>query len=465
MNAWRAQVQQQKKALIESQRRSGQTGTSSTAFTSMEHQPAIDNPYLHEAHEADELEEEPYGSQTALYGDQSSFTMSRNTSSNSLRANAVQMSSSIASIDRNTGRPPPSRFPLPDPAVGMHPSLSLNTNVPPPAVSPAEFAGASYFSPTADSPLSTRSSSQASGYFGNRVPTPGQPWSSENGKHRTAPATSRAATQHTSGSTNGYIIDGRSTQGPTSTYVPVSQQGTVPPMPQSRMRSTSTPDIYNINGVSRRYAHPQMPPSDTVPVPPIPPQVATMRVPINRSQTSSPTENPLPIRSATRSPTYQRDRTPRPPQDVNGYERPQQRNLTVEQPASRNVNGSQMRIANEHSLASADGMGLPLPPQLKVKVSFEPSGHVTIVVPSVIKHRSLIDRVDAKMSKVSSVSIGKGQAKLRYKDQDGDIITIKSDEDVQLAIEDWAATNLTPANDAPPADFELFWSEKKNREE
>ena len=101
-----------------------------------------------------------------------------------------------------------------------------------------------------------------------------------------------------------------------------------------------------------------------------------------------------------------------------------------------------------------------LPSQLKVKVLFDPNQHVTIVVPPSIKYRTLVDRIDSKMARVSPSSIARGTARLRYKDADDDFVAIKTDEDVVLAIEEWASIHEQRIRQGVINDFELFWQEK-----
>ena len=104
------------------------------------------------------------------------------------------------------------------------------------------------------------------------------------------------------------------------------------------------------------------------------------------------------------------------------------------------------------------------PSQLKVKILFDPApSHVTIVVPITIKYRTLVDRIDSKMVRVSSASIAKGNARLRYKDRDEDLIVIKTDEDVGDAIEEWGAVHEHKLRNGIIDDFELFWQEKPER--
>ncbi len=79
---------------------------------------------------------------------------------------------------------------------------------------------------------------------------------------------------------------------------------------------------------------------------------------------------------------------------------------------------------------------LPTPTQLKVKVSFE-NNYVTLVVALNISYQSLVDRIDAKLSRFTSCAIGRGSIRLRYRDEDGDYVTIRSDEDILMAFSDW----------------------------
>lgn len=77
-----------------------------------------------------------------------------------------------------------------------------------------------------------------------------------------------------------------------------------------------------------------------------------------------------------------------------------------------------------------------MPAQLKAKVNFN-DNYVTLVIPLNIMFRSLTDRVDAKLKRFTDQSIGDNTVRLRYRDEDGDFITIDSDEAVQLAFMDW----------------------------
>ncbi|KAL8966174.1 MAG: hypothetical protein Q9183_003490, partial [Haloplaca sp. 2 TL-2023] len=64
---------------------------------------------------------------------------------------------------------------------------------------------------------------------------------------------------------------------------------------------------------------------------------------------------------------------------------------------------------------------------------------------------------------ISTASISKGTARLKYRDIDEDFVTVASDEDVQDAIEDWALTNEENLREGIVSDFELHWEERQPR--
>jgi cell division control protein 24 len=77
------------------------------------------------------------------------------------------------------------------------------------------------------------------------------------------------------------------------------------------------------------------------------------------------------------------------------------------------------------------------PTQLKVKVAYQAGAFTTtLVVPISISYDLLKDRIDAKLSRTSSVSLASGHVKLKYLDE-GDYISIQNDEDVQEAFDAW----------------------------
>lgn len=448
MIKWRDTVQAQKKSLCEQARNSGQTGTSATEFNYMKDQVLAKNPYQ----EDEDVEEEEMHSGQITGPVQSSFTVSRNPSSNSLR--------SIA----GPGRMPPPKFPLAEHGNGLYaPPLSLNTNIPPgTAASPGEFTGNSYFSPTNDSPTSTRSTSQQSFSHFTRQQTAAGHWPHEENKHRTAPAMGRAPSRDGPAPPNSYVVNGRTVTRPSLPVMAASQNPHQQLTQPSRLRSASTPDIHNQNAPGTRRPGPShlQTQAENVPMPPIPSYM------LNRSQTSSPVDGQLPIRSATQSPSLQRDRAHRQYQEPISYDRQGQRLQQSFESETRDYHHghyaeepTQLTPQSTETSSSANSI-IDYPNQLKVRVKFDPEpSHVTIVVPTFIKHRSLTDRIDSKMAKVTAASIAKKTARLRYEDSDGDMVIVETDEDVHLAIEDWATQNERQILEGPAPDFELYWQQ------
>lgn len=93
-------------------------------------------------------------------------------------------------------------------------------------------------------------------------------------------------------------------------------------------------------------------------------------------------------------------------------------------------------------LTSSHGMVPPtpdiaMPNQLKVKVNYEAPLYFTLVAQFNITYQSLVDRIDVKLARLTNSSIARGDLKLRYRDEDGDFVTIESDDDIQIAISEW----------------------------
>jgi cell division control protein 24 len=98
-------------------------------------------------------------------------------------------------------------------------------------------------------------------------------------------------------------------------------------------------------------------------------------------------------------------------------------------------------------------MGLPT--QLKVKVNCD-GNYVTLVVAFNITYRSLIDRIDAKVGRFSNNAIAQGTMRLRYRDEDGDFVTIESDEDIQIAFQEWREAHKHQYHAGQLGEIELF---------
>lgn len=466
MIKWRDQVTAQKQQLSNYGRSSGQSGTSDNRFTSLE-KAALENPYLLEE---DPDEDDSQGS--TLVGGHDGLAASRNASNSSLRGAATLTGASMLPPTTRTLLP---RHAHPDHSAGTAGApLTLRTNILPAGLSPgAELGGTSYFSPTAESPKSSRSSSQANA---SQFSPPGNPvssWRKDDNKHKTAPAMGRTPSRDGMGSSN-FHIGGRVLQGPSLT---ASQNAQYAAMVQLRLRSVSTPDIHNHNGPGpRRYVNgQQQPPMDSNPVPPLPSNLPTyitqLRGPGNRSQTNSPVNGQSLIRSATQSPQLQRDklRHQPSPQEYEQFYQVKQQSQQHQANESRQPYQVIYHGMNSQVIAPSPSLGLgtqtsptngiPYPSHLKVKIWFDPPpSHVTIVVTIVIKYQSLADRIDSKMTKITSASIASGTAVLRYRD-DHDLVVIESDEDVRTAIETWGEVHEQELHDGKVPDFELLWRE------
>lgn len=345
-------------------------------------------------------------------------------------------------------RVPPSRFPM------SGPSLQVRTNAP--MLQPIGTHSPnqqdlmdSYFSPTTESPVSTRSSGQISMQQGTfpfpRQPVPHMPNGFDDSNRFTAPAVPRQPSRD--GPANGYSNRG-------------NQRPSLPPnitgsqSSSARFRSASSPDIQNAVA-PRRMADPSQP---GVPDMPAFPQhyVHQPGLTMSRGQTNSPhlAGNPqhIPYRPNTQSPALQQQRDRMGPlrsiplpvkQDYAGsYQQPGlTRNVTsidrIGTPGSIDARMMDSPSTSNLPAIGAASLASAQPTQLKVKVFYNAAAFTTtMVVPVNITYQSLKDRLDAKLSRLGHVSLASGAVKLKYLD-DGDYISIQSDEDVQMAFETW----------------------------
>lgn len=403
----------------------------------------IQNPYQQEY----EVDESSLVKEAGFF---SEFPMSRNASSTSLRTRSATGGSG-GSGPLSAGRPP--RFPMPEPG------LSLHTQFPSGSMSPAERNAASYFSPVTETPsTSTRSSAQSTVFPYSRQATPSAPWNEENNNRYTAPAMSRGASRD---GTNGNpyfnaATNGRGAQRPS--LPPMSAQDQANGIPP-RMRSASSPDIHHHLAESRRYMGHTV---DNVPVPPIPAHMASMRAPVNRSQNNSPTNGVLPVRTSTQSPAVQQAHTSRNMHHTQFHE-PQysarSANLTPAQSSPSDQLPSP--LSQDPPPEQQNGEDQFMPTQLKAKVNFD-DNYVTLVIASNIMFRSLTDRVDAKLARFTNRSIGGKSVRLRYKDEDGDFVTIDSDEAVQLAFMEWREQHQNMIAQGQVGEIQLFCQAVEN---
>ncbi|PNY30064.1 Rho guanine nucleotide exchange factor scd1 [Tolypocladium capitatum] len=405
----------------------------------------LENPYLQQ----DDEDDEDYGPATApaqfpMPAQSMGVAVARTASTSNLRQRSAtgESTQSLAGI----ARAPPPRFPLPAPPAPL--SLQTQGNGAP---SPGARGGDSYFSPVAESPASSRTSTtsgvfQAPAYPFSKSWTAQPTWDDSN--RYTAPAMPRAPSRDGS-SPNPHAMNARNPRGPSLPAMATQGQSAAQ---QQRSRSYSTPDV-NAAGMPRQ----RQPSQGHIPaVPGIPQHLHPAHDPgIPRSQTGSP-RNDTPIRTSSQSPGAQRERRHQHSGSLGGtmshfpaqpiYPRqntpgpPGGNTLRVDSAAtnSRTVSpalgAASIPSQGGNPLASPE---IPLPTQLKVRVNCDSGNYVTLVVAFNITYQSLIDRIDAKLARFMSSSIGRGVLKLRYRDEDGDFVTIESDDDIQIAFMEW----------------------------
>ncbi|KAJ9632171.1 Guanine nucleotide exchange factor for Cdc42p [Taxawa tesnikishii (nom. ined.)] len=433
------------------------SGPSSTEFTFMKQQSLekMENPYRQEEEDEDEVDTVVSPASSQNYPSQFDYQSSRNASSTSLRSRSTTGDSG-PTIPSSSGHMPPPRLP-----PGSLAGLSLRTQhlqngVPP---SPAERAMMdSYFSPTIESPISSRTSGSSSMgmYPFPRQPVPNNGYYEEGHGRYTAPAMGRTTSREVSNGSGNYPQSARAVNSrpsyPNGVGQPLHSAQQLPP---SRNRSASSP---NINEVQRRVMNDPAPPMPGMPA--YPNHLAQNPNAIPRSQSNSPAlGNGVPSRAAgAQSPKSRRERShTRTRQDSPHYaydgasappsaasSRPDLRLGSI--PSSRSITPIPYG-AREHTISPPLPSATPLSPpdsqqptQLKVKVHATAANQIlTLVVPLNISFQSLKDRIDAKLQRSTNISLsdrGANQVKLKYLDED-DYVSIQSDEDVQTAFETW----------------------------
>lgn len=439
MRKWYEGVDSQRK-LHATNSTSGSSPDAQTAnFTWIQDQGApMTNPYQEEDDDEDDYvtAQNMVTQATMLNATYPPSVMPRTSSTTSLRSRSTtgESQQSLAGI----ARAPPPRFPM-----GLqNPPLSLQTAMASQLPSPGPRGGDSYFSPVAESPASSRTSASNGMYPFPRQTTPPGGWEEQtryDQNRNTAPAMPRAPSRGSQTPMDAYRLNGRSQQRPSLPAVPSSQQ---------RSRSYSTPDITAQNGV-RRLPNGSISGQQVPAVPGIPAHLhPAYDAGIPRSANSSP--NGLPMRSNTQSPGVQRDRLTQQAQYPSA---PQYSRSNTTQLPTSNFDTRTMSPPLGSGVSSDGDFGLPT--QLKVKVNCD-GNYVTLVVAFNITYQSLVDRIDAKVGRFSSNAIAAGTMKLRYRDEDGDFISIDSDDDIQLAFQEWREAQKQQYQQGQLGEIELF---------
>ncbi|KAK7948467.1 Rho guanine nucleotide exchange factor scd1 [Apiospora aurea] len=463
MKKWAVGLDQQRKDNAPSATSPDQAAPS---FTWMRNAEQLENPYAQQGESDDDEEaaqqQAPTSAPNLSFGSQQHSTggvMTRNASHSSLRSRSATGESAM-SLSTMVRAPPPQyalpRIPPP-----------LDTRMPPPSAgSPGPRPGESYFSPTTDSPASTRTSTTGSMQFSAGAypfPKSGTPMGWEDNNRYTAPAMPRAPSRDGPSPMNG-----RNPRGPS---LPAMASNTAQSLAaQQRSRSYSTPDINGPQNQSRRTNS-----STPVPaVPGIPAHLHENNIP--RSQTGSPMQQDLPMRSSTQSPGVQRERMHQSNGSYGGkmsqfpsqplYPRGSTPGPGPGPGQQRGENApAPLQLDNRSAVSPALGTATPgsalfspgdVPTQLKVKVLYDTGTYITLVVAFNITYQSMIDRIDAKLSRFTNSSIGRGNLKLRYRDEDGDFVNIESDEDIQIAFMEFRDGMRNQYNPSGVGEIELF---------
>jgi cell division control protein 24 len=434
MKKWASQVDVQRRSWKEKARGSNKFGTSETEFTFMQNQGALENPYRYE----DDGEDDDDVETVAGYPPSSEFSAgSRTGSRSSLRSRSTTGDSGPPPA-QSAGRVPPPRFPM-----GVNgPALTLRTQqLAGTAPSPGERVGESYFSPSIDSPVSSRTSSSSNMFPFPRQQPPTSAYHGEDSNRFTAPAIGRTASRDGQGP-NGFVQSSRA-QRPSAPPTSSSQSA------QNRFRSASSPDIQNPLAPNRRYVN-NVP---DVPVPPFPIHYAH-HPGLNRSQSNSPTGA-----AAGRMPAQAQGNAPR------DRSQPARHAQEPTYQAYEDAGGRQPGFARGQAPMQQDGRPLsprsedgaaPGPTQLKVKVQCPQAGATyTLVVAINISYQSLKDRIDAKLQRSTNLSLSSNQLKLKYLDED-DYVSIQSDEDVQIAFETWKEQHMDQIVAGQLGEIELY---------
>ncbi|KAK8237614.1 Pleckstrin homology domain-containing protein [Phyllosticta capitalensis] len=463
LRKWVHQVDQQRRQFRDTtQRASGstkQSTTSATEFTyirDLQGQGPIQNPYA----EADEDDDEvDVAEVTSGYPGQTDFTLAQG--EKGTRSRSTTGESGVNPLD--TSRPPdlrtlPPRFPH---GSIQNPPLSLRTQqLQAGAISPGNGPNDSYFSPSIESPISTRTSSSSSMFpFPRQHMSNG--WHGDDNVRFTAPAIGRHTSRDASSGSHIYS-NGRGPVGRPSVAPTVSQNAI---NSQIRLRSASSPDIHNHLPTRRT-------PGGSVPdVPPFPSHYAYPGH-VNRSQSNSPnipTPTSMPRQS---SPNIQREKQAlrTPGSEINlhlDYPDSSRQDSRFTPGSSRTATPAssfeQQRTTTpgtdrplSPTLPAATPTEVSIPSQLKVKVHCPSAGStMTLVVSTNISFQSLKDRIDAKLQRSTNVSLSSGQVKLKYIDDD-DYVSIQSDEDVQMAFETWKEQQRDQLLAGQLGEIELF---------
>lgn len=387
----------------------GLRSTAATEFAWMVNADSADPPPGTEPSEDEEDEEDnadaPLPQNGALH---SGFNMPRNGSNSSLRSR----SATNESLQMQQPPPPLGTLPgtyarpaqrYPQPGGSAQPPLTLVTGVSP----MSQIHDASYFSPVSETPMSTRVSSSSNQFPFPRTSTPG--YTDEN-RRFTPPNGFTPPSMSRSTSREGAAIAASQAQFAHHSQVQATSRLQRPSLPgmgppsagnlqQNRMRSASSPNIHHLPSQAQLARSPggPIPPMPTVPSG----YVAYSGGPavINRSQNSSPTSPNLPIQGV---------------------------------PVRNGSPALQENVPRHNGTNGGSSVGQA---QVKLKVNYGNDKFV-IIVPYNIHYLQLMDRIERKVKICGTgVEVPSNPIRIKYQDEDGDYISMNSDDDVLMAFD------------------------------
>lgn len=177
--------------------------------------------------------------------------------------------------------------------------------------------------------------------------------------------------------------------------------------------------------------------------PPIPPNAAALSQTRLRSQSSPNIHRPgaqnsweqqqhvhdMPINSRT---IYNRSVDP-------NFSSPVDAGRTSPRFANINDSGANDSAATYNAAAAATESSAPSPGMMRLKLNFHDNIYAIVVSPD-IDYQELMDKVGKKIRVVAGLG-PTDPLRIKYQDEDGDLITINSDDDVQMGFESRGGSN------------------------
>lgn len=393
------------------------TNSNIDEFQYMQNGPETENPYRNNSESYDgQIYPSRLSSKEDLNGH-----LSQHPSNGSLRSRSTTGESGPPG--QSSSRGPPTRIPG---AYAGAPLTIRTQQLQGQAMSPLDRAGNSYFSPTADSPISSRTSSSSSIMPFPRQAAPTNGWTGEDSNRYTAPAPITRALHNNA--QNGYNPnDQRGIRAPGQS-MPLHSSS----LAQTRMRSASSPDVHS----QQQQALSRLATANAPPVPSVPAHLLSQQPAVNRSQNTTPVQaNGVPSRYPNQSPN------PSIRQEFTSRDYMSSRQHDSSSSRAQDPRCSTQTDSSVGTFSPPLANGEKPPPmfqfKLRILVPSETSVFTLIVYPN-IDYKELLNRLDKKLQKATNITMATGRLKLQFMDDDdGEYITMQNDDDVQTVFDQW----------------------------